>query len=218
MSHSVDLYWSFRSPYSYLVTGRMADLARTYDVDVSVRLVAPLAVRDRDFFNRVNPLWPPYLLRDTMRLGEYLGIPFSWPMPDPVVQEIDDSGKFRTADEQPYIFRLLRAGQAACERGKGLAFIDEVSKLIFGGTAMWHEGDHLSGAAARAGLDLAELDAAAAENGERYDAEIEANQAALESAGHWGVPTMVFDGEVFFGQDRFDLLKWRLEQNGLAAR
>jgi hypothetical protein len=29
---------------------------------------------------------------------------------------------------------------------------------------------------------------------------------------------MVFNGEPFFGQDRFDLLKWRLELSGMKAR
>ena len=43
-------------------------------------------------------------------------------------------------------------------------------------------------------------------------------QKALEEAGHWGVPTLVFEGEPFFGQDRVDMAKWRLEQKGLAAR
>ena len=37
----------------------------------------------------------------------------------------------------------------------------------------------------------------------------------LEEAGHWGVPTMVFRGEPFFGQDRVDTLRWRLDQCGL---
>ena len=52
----------------------------------------------------------------------------------------------------------------------------------------------------------------------RVDAEVAANQAALEAAGHWGVPTMVFEGEPFFGQDRFDVLVWRLKQRGLRKR
>ena len=51
----------------------------------------------------------------------------------------------------------------------------------------------------------------------RY-AEVAASQAALEAAGHWGVPTLVFDGEPFFGQDRIDLALWRLKQAGLAPR
>ena len=32
------------------------------------------------------------------------------------------------------------------------------------------------------------------------------------------VPLMVLDGEPFFGQDRFDLLVWRLEQKDLKRR
>jgi 2-hydroxychromene-2-carboxylate isomerase len=49
-------------------------------------------------------------------------------------------------------------------------------------------------------------------------AEIEANQDALEKAGHWGVPTLVFEGEPFFGQDRVDLAIWRMQQKGLTKR
>ena len=91
--------------------------------------------------------------------------------------------------------------------------------MIWSGTVDdWHEGDHLAGAAARAGLDLAELDAEATADAEALDAEIAANQAALEAAGHWGVPTLVFEGEPFFGQDRIALAKWRMEQKGLEKR
>jgi 2-hydroxychromene-2-carboxylate isomerase len=32
------------------------------------------------------------------------------------------------------------------------------------------------------------------------------------------VPTFVFNNEPFFGQDRIDLLVWRLRQHGLKAR
>jgi len=76
----------------------------------------------------------------------------------------------------------------------------------------------LADAAARAGLDLAALEAAVARDPSRYDRALAVNDAALRAAGHWGVPTMVVDGEVFFGQDRFDQVKWRLEQTGLKPR
>jgi 2-hydroxychromene-2-carboxylate isomerase len=52
----------------------------------------------------------------------------------------------------------------------------------------------------------------------RLDAIVEENQTAHEAAGHWGVPTCAFRGEPFFGQDRLDVLLWRLEQNGLRER
>jgi 2-hydroxychromene-2-carboxylate isomerase len=216
MSLAFDVFWSFRSPYSYLATHRLVQLQREYDVDVRVRIVLPLAIRTPEFFEQVNPLWPPYLLRDTMRIAEYLGVEFGWPRPDPVVQEFPSR---RIAAEQPYIHRLVRLGAAAAEQGKGLPFVDEVSQVIWNGQVIgWHEGDHLADAARRAGLDLAELDAVAARDAERLDRDVAKNQEDLESAGHWGVPTMVFQGEPFFGQDRIDLLVWRMKQHGLRPR
>jgi 2-hydroxychromene-2-carboxylate isomerase len=212
----VDVFWSFRSPYSYLATPRLVAVARDYDVDLRVRVVLPIAVRIEGFFDRVNPLWPPYLMRDTMRIAESLGVPYAWPRPDPIVQ---DYATRQVAKEQPYIHRLTRLGVEAAERGRGLPFVAEVSRVIWGGEVEgWHEGHHLTDAAARAGLDLAAMDAAIAADPARHDAVIEQNQRDLETAGHWGVPTMVFEGEPFFGQDRIDLLLWRMRQHGLRAR
>jgi len=215
MTLEIDLFWSFRSPYSYLATPRLVELVRIYDLDVRVRPVLPIAVRIDGFFDRVNPLWPPYLIRDTLRIAQSLGLPYAWPRPDPIVQEFPSR---KIAAEQPYIHRLTRLGALAAERGRGLPFLDPVSRLIFGGTAGWNEGTHLAEAASRAGCDLAEMDVVIARDAARLDAVIEGNQNDLEKAGHWGVPTMVFRGEPFFGQDRIDLLLWRLRQNGLAER
>lgn len=218
MSLSADVFWSFRSPYSYLATGRLVELEKRYALELRVRPVLPLAVREPDFFKRVNPLWPAYLMRDTVRVAEYHGIDYGWPRPDPVVQTLQE-GRLVTAPEQPYIHRLTRLGALAVERGRGLPFIDEVSRLIWGGKVVgWHEGSHLADACGRAGLDLAELDAAAAGDAARLDAVIGKNQKDLEAAGHWGVPTVVFEGEPFFGQDRLELLVWRMKQRGLRAR
>jgi 2-hydroxychromene-2-carboxylate isomerase len=213
---SVDVFWSFRSPYSYLATPQLVALQAEYDLEVVVRPVLPIAVRIDGFFKRVNPLWPPYLARDIYRLGQMQGTPIRWPRPDPIVMDIA-SGEVPA--DQPYIYRITRMGQAAAEAGKGLAYISEVGSLIWSGsTDNWHEGDHLAKAAQRAGLDPDALETAARDDADRLDAAIEANQKALENAGHWGVPTMVFDGEPFFGQDRLDVLLWRMKQNGLQPR
>jgi 2-hydroxychromene-2-carboxylate isomerase len=211
---SVDVFWSFRSPYSYLATPQLVALREQYDLDVVVRPVLPIAVRIDGFFKRVNPLWPPYLARDIYRLGQMQGTPIRWPRPDPIVMDIA-SGEVPA--DQPYIYRVTRMGQAAAEAGKGLAYISEVGSLIWSGsTDNWHEGDHLAKAAERAGLDPEALEATARDEADRLDAAIEANQKALETAGHWGVPTMVFEGEPFFGQDRLDVLVWRMKQRGLS--
>ena len=211
----LDVFWSFRSPYSYLVTPRLVALQGDYDVDITVRPVYPIALRIPGFFKKVNPLWPPYLMRDCARIAEMNDMPFAWPSPDPIVQDL---ATLEIAAEQPYIHRLTRLGVAAARRGRGLAFIHEVGKLTFGGVKDWHEGDHLANAAAQAGLDLAELDSEIAGAPADFDAEIERNEAAQKAAGHWGVPLMVFHGEPFFGQDRFDVLRWRMQQAGLRRR
>lgn len=216
MTLAIDVFWSFRSPYSYLVTPRLVQLHGEYDLDVRVRPVLPIAVRIPGFFDTVNPLWPPYVLRDTMRIAQYLGIDYGWPRPDPIVQ---DYATRQVAAEQPYIHRLTRLGVEAERRGRGLPFIHEVSQIIWNGKIDgWHEGPHLADATARAGLDLAELDAVVARDGVALDAAIAKNQEDHVAAGHWGVPTMAFQGEGFFGQDRLDLLVWRLEQHGLSKR
>ncbi len=213
---SADVFWSFRSPYSYLATPRLRGLGREFDLDLRIRPVLPIAVRIANFFETVNPLWPPYLLRDVGRLAEYLGMTIGWPRPDPIVQ---DFATRKVAAEQPYIYRLTRLGCAAAEHGRGIDFLYEVSRIIWDGTVDgWNQGDHLARATERAGLDLATLDREVTADASRYDAIIAANQKALNDAGHWGVPTMVYDGEPFFGQDRIDLLVWRMKQRGLASR
>lgn len=216
MTLSFDLFWSFRSPYSYLATPRLVEMERDYDLAIHVRPVYPLAVRQGDFFEKQNPLWIPYLLRDTMRLAEQLGLPYRWPRPDPV--KIDPATRAAVQD-QPYIHRLTRLGCAAAEAGRGLPFLSQVSALIWSGkTDDWHEGMHLADASARAGLDLTTLDAKIAADPDKYEAIIQENQKAHQAAGHWGVPTCAFEGEPFFGQDRLDTLLWRLKQRGLKAR
>lgn len=215
MTLSADVFWSFRSPYSYLAIGRYRKLAEDYDLTINLRPVYPLAIREPDFFERSHPNWLRYTFRDMFRVAQFHGIPFGPPRPDPIVQDVMTR---RIADEQPYIFRLTRLGQVASRRGKSLPFCHEVGMLIWGGAENWHEGDHLKGAAERAGLDLADLDAEALADAEALDAEIAANQQTLEASGHWGVPTLVFEEEPFFGQDRIDMALWRMEQKGLAKR
>ena len=216
MPQRFDLYWSFRSPYSYLVTGRVVAFVRTHDVDVRLRIVYPLAVRNPDYYAALPPQRRAYFRLDPPRVAAQLGMPFGPPRPDPVVIDLATR---RPATEQPYIRRLSHLGVEANERGRGLGFVDEVSRLIWGGAVDgWDRGAHLAGAAQRAGLDLTAMDAAIAADPARYERLLAQNQTDLEAAGHWGVPTFVYDGEPFFGQDRFDMLVWRLAQRGLEER
>lgn len=211
----VDIYWSFRSPYSYLATPRLREMSKRWDVPFTIKPVYPIAVRIPGFFKQVNPLWPPYLMRDCFRIAQFNGLPFGRPNPDPVVM---DMATGEVPDDQPYIRRLTRLGVLASHTPQALDYFYEVSILIWSGQTNWTEGSALSDAVARAGLDLAALDAEAIEREAELEAEIEANEAAQKNAGHWGVPLMVFEDEPFFGQDRLDILEWRLKQSGVPQK
>lgn len=216
MTLEAELYWSFRSPYSYLGAKQYREISEEYDVEIALRPVYPIAIRNPDFFTRVNPLWISYVLADCLRLAEYRGLTFGRPDPDPIVQDLETR---KISDDQPYIYWLTRLGVEAGRRGRGLEFIDEVSRLIWGGSVVgWDKGEHLANAASRAGLDLAAMEASIEGNENDLDAQISANQDALERAGHWGVPCLVFEGEPFFGQDRIDMALWRMKQKGLQPR
>lgn len=211
MAEPIDVYWSFRSPYSYLATPDLLKLIDEFDVEVNLRVVLPIAVRSKAaLFDASNMKPVMYILMDSFRRAEFLGMPFAFPNPDPIVQ---DRQTFVVAEDQPYIFRLSALGVEAQRRGKGLEFAANVSRHIWGGTQDWDKGDNLANAAADTGLDLAQMEVAI-KDGTHLE-EVEANQKALDAAGHWGVPTMVLRGEPFFGQDRIDTLRWRLAKLGL---
>lgn len=212
---NIDVYWSFRSPYSYLVTPDLVKLSEDYDIDLNLRVVLPIAVRAKEsLFDSSNRKPAMYIVMDSLRRAQFLGMPMIFPpKPDPVVQ---DYVTLQVAEEQPLIMRLAKLGVEAQRRGKGVPFAKEISALIFGGTESWDQGNHMKSVAATVGLDLDDMDAAIT-SGDHLG-EIERNHAALEAAGHWGVPTMVVRGEPFFGQDRIDTLRWRLDQLGLKRK
>lgn len=216
MTLSVDLFYSFRSPYSYLALPRTMQLVADYDLTVNLRPVYPLAVRVPGFFKKTNPKFARYVMLDASRVAQKENIPFRFPRPDPIVQ---DMTTLEVAAHQPYIHRLTRLGAAAQIEGKSLPFTHAIAKVLWDGSiAGWPEGDHLAKAAAAAGFDLAAMDAAITADPDRYEKIIAGNEQDHDKSGHWGVPTFVFENEPFFGQDRIDLLVWRMESKGLTRR
>ena len=210
-----DLYYSFRSPYSYLGSWRYLALTREYELRIRFRPVYPAAIRFPGFFKQRNPLFADYVMRDVARVAEMTGTPCKRPDPDPV----QFSAPGEAAGEQPYIHRLTWLGLEAARRGRGLEWACEMGKTLWGDHVKdWHLGSHLAEATARAGLDLAEMEAAIAGNEAALEAEIAENQRVEEEAGHWGTPCLVFEGEPFFGQDRIDMAVWRMKQHRLVAR
>ena len=52
MTLRFDVFWSFRSPYSYLAGPRLLALTETYDVECVLRPVHPIALRIENYLRR----------------------------------------------------------------------------------------------------------------------------------------------------------------------
>ena len=151
----VDVYFSFRSPYSYLATPGMLQIKKNYDINLILRPILPVAIRTPEtLFSPANAPRARYIQLDWPRRARFLGMSDKWPSPDPIVQNMST---LEVSEDQPYIYRLSYLGVEAQHRGKGPEFAFEVSHLLFGGTKNWHQADHLKNAVARAGLNLDQL-------------------------------------------------------------
>ena len=218
MSIRADMYYSIRSPYSYLGIRRLEALLplQALDIEIDIRPVLPIAARMPELFKRANPGAIRYLEHDTRRAAAQLGVGFRiWPQPDPIVQNMET---LEIAEEQPHIHPLTRRLVYACERGSGFDYTLRLAKLIWDASVDdWNSEEQMRKVADDAGLSYDEMESVIVSDAERLDAVVDANQAALAAAGHWGVPTIVFEGEPFFGQDRIETFLWRVEQaNGQA--
>jgi 2-hydroxychromene-2-carboxylate isomerase len=225
----VDVIWSMRSPYSYLVLQRLVWLHSNYNIDLTVRPVMPIAVRSTKggsgsaggafgvWYKLPDAMW------DTVRSAHYNGVPFKWPTPDPIWQNIhpvhgENWQYVHPPEKQPYIGWVVRLCAYAQMQGKSLECVNQLSHLIFGNQEE-HWPAHVKERFNRIeGLDYDEAIRFIQENPEKVDAVWLENSQVQTQAGHGGVPLYIFNGEPFFGQDRFDQFVWRLRQSGLRQR
>ena len=213
----IDLYFSYRSPYSYLILPRMLRLKEKYDIEINFKVVYPIAIRMPEWFEGKNFFTFFFFKMIDMRLqAKKLGIPFTSKLkPDPIRQNIM-TGKI--SSHQPYIFDICHLGQMAQMKGVGMEFAFEVSSLIFGGVENWNTDENLSEAAKKVGLDLNQLRESVNVHEEEIIGQIKQNQVDQLNAGHHGVPLTVIGDKHFFGQDQFEKIMETLKENGLKER
>ena len=210
----IDLYFSYRSPYSYLILPRMLKLKEEYDIEINFKVVYPIAIRMPEWFEGKN-IFTYFFFKmiDMRRQAKKLGVPFTTKLkPDPIRQNIM-TGKI--SSHQPYIFDICHLGQMAQMKGVGMEFAFEVSSLIFGGVEHWNTDENLSEAAKKVGLDLNQLKESVRVHEEEIIGQIKQNQVDQLNAGHHGVPLTVIGDKYFFGQDQFDKIMETLLELGL---
>ena len=209
----IDFYFSYRSPYSYLILPRVIDLKTNHNININFKLVYPLAIRKPEFFKGKNFLtFFSHKMIDMRMVANRLDMPFFTPKPDPIKQSYL-TGKI--SDQQPHIFNLCHLGQQAHLEGVGIELAFELSSLIFGTKSGWNEEHNMAQACSKVGLNLADLKIKVKQNEEELIQQILKNQEDQKLAGHHGVPLLVYKNQTFFGQDRFDDFKKLLVEDGL---
>lgn len=204
----LDIYWSFRSPYSYLALSRLEKIIARDEITHSMRFVRPLALREDKFFKKVRPQWLPYLIKDVVREAEMLGVPFAAPQPDPITMNMETGD---VATEQPNMMRLMNIGIAAeISAQSGFTVAKSIADKIWSGLPGWNESNQLKNAIAQAGHSLETLENWAADNTTTINDALKNNEHD-QMVHHWGVPLMVLDNEPYFGQDRINTLEWYLD-------
>ena len=83
----IDLYFSYRSPYSYLILPRMLQLKNEHNVQINFKIVYPLAIRMPEWFKNKNIFFFIPFIRDFSKKAKKLNIPLKMPIkPDPIKQ------------------------------------------------------------------------------------------------------------------------------------
>ena len=100
--------------------------------------------------------------------------------------------------------RALRMALYAAERGDAAPFVRAVMKAYWADSRDISDLEVLAGLAAQADLSAAESGAAATDS--RRKEELARNTAEAAASGVFGVPAMVTDGKLFFGNDRIEML------------
>ncbi len=180
----VELFASFRSPYSYLAFDRARDLARAHGAELRFRPVLPMVMRGLP----VRRTKQFYILHDVAREARRLDIPFG--------RVCDPLGK------------AVERGYALIGYARAAGRLDEYASSFLRG--VWADGIDaktnrgLARIVERAGLDWDK--AKPHLQSDNWRAEVEENRRALTALGLWGVPSFRCGDTTFWGQDRLWLL------------
>ena len=145
----LDVFWSIRSPYSYLATSDMLKLREDFKAKINLRVVYRAALRNPELFTNTSKHFVNYLVMDAERRASFLSMPFVWPYPDPILQDLTTRV---IAKDQPHIYSLSYLAVDAERQARGLEFAYHDSHLIFGGTKDWNNDQNLSQVSKKAGL------------------------------------------------------------------
>lgn len=184
----LEMFHSFRSPYSYLAIEPTFALADRLGLELEIRPVLPMVMRGMPvpFAKRF------YIARDAMREARRLDIPFGQ-ICDPVGRGVE---------------RCMALFEVAAAQDRARELILSVGRGVWSEALDTTDDADLQLIADRAGLSIdVSRDLPP---GESWRSWAEANREALFGAGLWGVPSYRTGELAVWGQDRLWLIERRI--------
>jgi 2-hydroxychromene-2-carboxylate isomerase len=200
MAVTVDYYMTLNSPWTYLASALLAEIAGRNDAAVNIKpcKFGPIFEQTGGLpLPKRSPQRRAYRMMDLKRWREVRGIPLTlepkhFPCDDLAATRLLIAAKLQGKDAHRLSVEL---GRALWEREETLA-----------------DPQAVAAAAQRAGLDAAELRAGGPSDSELDALHEQFTNEAL-SAGVFGAPSFVLpSGEIFWGQDRLELLERALKK------
>lgn len=195
MSLHFDYYISTSSPWAYMGSGRFLDIVKRTGATVGVHAVdfgTVFAASGGLPLPKRSPQRQAYRWMEMKRWRDKLGIPLVLePKAFPITTPISS-------------LAIIAAREAG---GDALALSDALL------TALWKDDrDTADTEVVKEIADSVGLDGAAiVDAAPTYNDQLTADTQKAINAGVFGAPSYVLpDGEIFWGQDRIDLLRWRL--------
>jgi 2-hydroxychromene-2-carboxylate isomerase len=187
------LFWSARSPYSYLALVRSMKLAREQRIELIIKPVLPMMMRDM-FVPDTKKM---YIFQDAKREAKKLGIPYGF-VADPLGAAVERCYALLNYAEQAGNLNDFLLSFAYAVNSEGIrGETDKGMKIIV----------------QRCGLDWSVAQTLLDKNEWRNT--VDENLQEMFDSGCWGVPSMIYDKHVFWGQDRLGLMEQVIVENRL---
>ncbi|WP_372719403.1 2-hydroxychromene-2-carboxylate isomerase [Immundisolibacter sp.] len=181
----LDFYIDFTSPFTYLCNLKLPDLVAKYGCQLNYHPIdiptAKLAAGNYGPSNRQVPAKIRALMQDLNRWADHYGVPFKFP-------------KGLNA------WRMNIGTFYAIEKDRARQYVDEAYRLVWGEGVDPDDEGVLRGLAKTAGLDADEFMVfVSSRAGEKA---YEASRVAAHARGVYGVPIMMLDDQIWWGNDR----------------
>ena len=187
------IYWSARSPYSYLGLIRSIQLVEFYQIPLKIKPVLPMMMRGMN----VPRSKKMYIFLDTKREAEKYGIPYGF-VADPLGAAVERCyALLDYAKKENKLTKFLISFSQAVNAEGIRAETDKGLKVIV-------ERCGLSWSIAKAQL-----------TNTQWKSEVNNNLTEMYKSGCWGVPSFRYNGNSYWGQDRLGIIEKQIQKHSL---